>query len=1179
MDSVGITHKERKEVFRLVAGILHLGNIQIIESSSEHKERADILDNDEALKWASFCFRIEPKALKKSLLSRTLNAGERYVRKDQTVNEAIYNRDALAKGVYERLFLWIIKKINKAIKPKSKENTTSISILDLYGFEIYPTDNSLEQLNINYVNEKLQQQILKELQQEKEDYVMEGITSFDPFTESNITGGQTSQALLSKLKNGLLNITLTRDVKKDVTSSSPLDHSPFQLDYISINDCISTIEDHPIGIYSLLDEEDFLIGSGSDERYLFKLLTNLKGKSKSFEPSRFKGLTFSLKHFAAKVEYNVTDWVQKNKDTLFKDLIEVMSSSTSFLLREIFPEDELTNKESEFRRLQETIVKQFKRDVNTLMNKKLKGKHHYIYCIKPNDEQKPFKFDRDLVLHQVKYLGLSSISHIKQHGFFFKMKYDKFIHKYKCLSPVTWPLWSNSDIKKGCHIILSELNIDLNNCAFGRTQIFLKTPLEMSILNDKLEQIHEAVAILLQRRYREIVYKKKRRKEEIIKSQLRGLNHSIDKSIGSMVFFEHHVNQIINGTRQSRLLVLSASHLCFLDADEYEMKFSFPISCIYRLCMSRYNDGILIICMKYFGDIILDVENKQKVYQEIYSTFTSLMARSIDVFIDSSFTLEPSIFLLESNELIQKEEYQRIMKEFNSSMDLVHLNHQLSSTTTFQRKPFTVQFLKDFTISTIKIERVNQGMIVYVKPNEDIFGGKKQRRHGSFYRQFVGDSLLMKHTDFMKDKIEHGEDRDVLFSDEVSKYDKTFKKRNRLMIITERSVYLMHTNFFAQSYGNYFSKTRRIPLRRIYKISVSPFSDNFFFVHVRGESDVALESVKKTEIISTLSSISKSTLSRTFEVEVTSKIYQTTKNPSITRLITIEQVQSPPTRRIEYKKPDVKIFIHQEEVFEEYSKSIMDVYCGKKSRRVMSLDLKDEPTEDQGDLLIVNEIISKDDTPNFLTEVELINPFSLSSSKKKMAITSSTIYLFGKKNIDQDNLSISIQDIEAIYCSCFCDDIFVVYCRNRSNQGDMNHSVIAYIFNSDHKTKIIQVLKEQANPAIELIIHSKIVIPYRYIFARSDAFKSSQSDDMFEQALSQTPSIESLDTSENSNTATSMTAMMECASPETPNNILNHRIIEETLLPRKDGNGTLTITFEIDRTLSVVCYIMLFHDE
>ena len=1084
MDSIGFSSNDRKEIFRVVAGILHLGNIQFLEGNS--KDRAEIVEND-ALKWASLCLGVQPNQLKHALLARTLNTEEKVVT-FQTAVQARFNRDALAKGIYERLFLWIVQKINSVIKPKTKKMVTKIGILDLYGFEIYPSDNSLEQLNINFVNEKLQQHTLKLLQQEKDEYVKEGIFNMDLFT------------------------ILSKELKKDFLS-----------DFDTINDCISCIEDKPLGIYSLLDEEDYLNVSG-DERYLAKLKENLK-KSNSFEPARFKSTTFSLKHFAAKVDYNVTDWVKKNKDTLFKDLIDAMCKSSSDLVQELFkPLDDFYSGRESKRRLQETIVKQFKRDVNKLMNKKLKGKIHFIYCIKPNYEKKALKFDKKLITNQVKCLGLSSISIFKQHGFFFKMDYPKFFAKYKALSPKTWPSSSADfdieELKSKIRSILAETKIEGNNYAFGKTEIFLKTPLDVATLIDRFEQIQEAVAVLIQRKYREVIHKRVRRKSEKIKGQLTSVHERIYSDYG-----EHNVVQITNGKSISRLLVISKTNICFLEPNTYELVFNFPLSIIYRLCMSRFSDGIFIICMRNFGDIILDVENKQHLYQDIESSFHKLMSSLLDSYkpisieFHSIFYVNPSVLVLEDNEMKQKAEYEIFSNSLprNSNGDYQHqINLENNEEPPMNENGYTVQFLKDYTIAAMKIERRpnNEGLIIYVKPNEDVYSGKKKRRQGSFDRYFVGDSLRW------KEKL--GEDRDILFSDLVDKYHKSFKKSERYLIITERSVYLEH---------KFLKKRRRIPLRKIYKISVSPFTDHYFFIHVKGESDVLLESIKKTEIISILTNTVKSTLPRVFEIDITNTVTQVTKNPTLVRQVIFEEVSSPKSCKVEYTKASepIKVYIHNEDVVDEFAKTILDVYGGKKSRRICSLKSADEIE----DAIFMREVLMSDNTtPLFVAEVEFVNPYSLSSVRKNMSISNSTIFLLGKKG--SDGLRIEIEEITSIKCSSQCDDLFVMFC------GDS-----AYLFNSELKTKIIETLRA-ANSKIQILVEPKLIIPFKDLFVWDGEMSGSSSESL--------PSL--------------IERPVEVEEPMTPPSTPSTHFLESPLVKKKGTNGYLIIVVLVDRNIS-----------
>ncbi|KAL9645638.1 hypothetical protein ABK040_003372 [Willaertia magna] len=916
MESVGITEKERKQVFRIMAGILHLGNVIFKVKTLENGQDITEIENIDALELAATCFKVDVEILKHNLLTRTIKPGERTVGSVQEIMKAVFNRDALAKKIYEKIFMWLITRVNQAIKPKTKDNITNICILDLYGFEIN-TKNYLDQLNINYVNEKLQQSILEELNQERKDYINEQIMA----DENEIS--LTSNALL--LGNGISNyIDNNNDTKRKGLTLDNTIHDNTK----RVNDCVAAIENVPSGIYAILEEEDMLKESTSHDRLIEKLKTNLKDY-KSFEQPRFVGTTFKLHHFAATVEYDIKDWVDKNKDTLYFDLVETMCKSKLQLLQELFSPEK--SSELKYRKLQETIVRQFKRDVEKLLTKKLKGKHHYIYCIKSNNDKKSFTFDRNIVDHQVQYLAISSVAKIKQCGYFFKMKYDKFLQRYKPLSPMTWPNWTSGDIREGCDLILQRANIDMTKCAKGTTQLFLKTPIELSLLNSKLEEVQHSVATLIQRRYREYVSIRSRRRKDSIKNQLNELYNSQQKTFSSLVnyitkknekglktvktmnedindFEEYNVHQIVNGERIPRILVVSLSYICIFTPDVYELLFFFPIKYLLKLKNCKDANDILILQFKFFGDFIFEVIRKNNV---LLKDLLLQKLPNIDVEVENSFKLRPSSFL-SGNDGRQLEEFRKI-----------------SSTIVNEEEPFIkidnyylVEFVKDYTTSNAKFEMKDGVLYIFIRPNVDIFLGKKNRRNGSFYKQFIGDALVLKYSDFMKDKIEHGEDRDVLFSDKVIKMDKRFKVQHRALIITERSIFLMHINIFSvQNYGNFFSKTRRLPLRRIKTISVSPFTDNYFCIHVEGENDVMLESVLKTEIISIIHNVLKSSLDVTLTVNVTDQITQRLKSK---RLRTVTFVDVTNETKLKGQKPifnradsSVVVFVSQADLFLE----------------------------------------------------------------------------------------------------------------------------------------------------------------------------------------------------------------------------------------------------------------------
>jgi myosin I len=223
----GILVTEQMEIFRVIAGVLHLGNLRFAENKKDNAERAVITTRD-VLKNVCLALSVEEAALEEALLNRKIKVATGSTTGEITVmaqnpEQAAKNRDALAKDIYERLFNWIIKrvlffiflklKINAAVK-KPDEAKFAIGILDIYGFEIYQgKENTMEQLNINFVNEKIQQLVAKWLQKEQEEYVEEGVT----IPDSTI-----------KIK--------------------------------SSTECIKLLEGKPIGVYSLLDEESLLRG-------------------------------------------------------------------------------------------------------------------------------------------------------------------------------------------------------------------------------------------------------------------------------------------------------------------------------------------------------------------------------------------------------------------------------------------------------------------------------------------------------------------------------------------------------------------------------------------------------------------------------------------------------------------------------------------------------------------------------------------------------------------------------------------------------------------------------------------------------------------------------------------------------------------------------------------------------
>lgn len=275
MNVMGMTASEQEAVFRMVAGILHLGNVTFYDTG----KGAAAIGDENALNLAAQMLQVEPFALQNALLFRVLHSGGAGAKKmstynvPQNVEQAAFARDALAKSIYSRLFDWIVQKVNEALQKHGTVQTEPllIGVLDIYGFEIFER-NGFEQFCINFVNEKLQQYFIElTLKAEQEEYVREGI-EWTPIKYFN-------NKIVCELIEGKM----------------------------------------PPGIFSQLDDVCYTMHAGSEGTDI-KFLQKCSGTFASHAHFRGMNTAFQIKHYAGDVTYEVDGFCDKNKDTLFDDL-------------------------------------------------------------------------------------------------------------------------------------------------------------------------------------------------------------------------------------------------------------------------------------------------------------------------------------------------------------------------------------------------------------------------------------------------------------------------------------------------------------------------------------------------------------------------------------------------------------------------------------------------------------------------------------------------------------------------------------------------------------------------------------------------------------------------------------------------------------------------------------------
>ncbi|XP_069686515.1 unconventional myosin IC isoform X2 [Periplaneta americana] len=447
MQVIELTQQEQDDIFSIVASVLHMGNVGF----TEEEGRAQVL-KPECVEAVSKLLGCKTSKLDRAFTHRTIDARGDVVTSPLTREMAIYARDALAKAVYDRLFTWLVKRLNTSLQPKQGRKKEVMGILDIYGFEIFER-NSFEQFCINFCNEKLQQLFIElTLKSEQEEYRREGIE---------------------------------------------WEH----VEYFNNKVICDLIEERHRGIISLMDEECLRPGEPTDKSFLAKMNENLSnhghyishrkaGKDLQKTMAREE---FCLKHYAGDVIYNVEGFLDKNNDLLFRDLREVMSETTNSITKEVFPYSDVTTKKRP-----DTAATQFKNSLNQLMDILMNKEPSYIRCIKPNDEQKSGIFDDRIVVHQVKYLGLMENLRVRRAGFAYRRPYEMFLQRYKCLSPNTWPNYHGPP-KQGVHDIVCHLGFDKEEYRMGNTKIFIRSPRTLFATEDAFQAKKHDIATIIQK--------------------------------------------------------------------------------------------------------------------------------------------------------------------------------------------------------------------------------------------------------------------------------------------------------------------------------------------------------------------------------------------------------------------------------------------------------------------------------------------------------------------------------------------------------------------------------------------------------------------------------------------------------------------------------------------------------
>uniref|UniRef100_A0A8D1DUL3 Myosin-7 n=1 Tax=Sus scrofa TaxID=9823 RepID=A0A8D1DUL3_PIG len=433
-DVLGFTSEEKNSMYKLTGAIMHFGNMKF--KLKQREEQAEPDGTEEADK-SAYLMGLNSADLLKGLCHPRVKVGNEYVTKGQNVQQVMYATGALAKAVYEKMFNWMVTRINTTLETKQPRQYF-IGVLDIAGFEIFDF-NSFEQLCINFTNEKLQQFFNHHMfVLEQEEYKKEGIEwEFIDF-------GMDLQA------------------------------------------CIDLIE-KPMGIMSILEEE-CMFPKATDMTFKAKLYDNHLGKSNNFQkPRNIKGRPeahFALIHYAGTVDYNIIGWLQKNKDPLNETVVDLYKKSSLKLLSNLFanyagadtPVEKGKGKAKKGSSFQ-TVSALHRENLNKLMTNLRSTHPHFVRCIIPNETKSPGVIDNPLVMHQLRCNGVLEGIRICRKGFPNRILYGDFRQRYRILNPAAIPEGQFIDSRKGAEKLLGSLDIDHNQYKFGHTKVFFKAGL------------------------------------------------------------------------------------------------------------------------------------------------------------------------------------------------------------------------------------------------------------------------------------------------------------------------------------------------------------------------------------------------------------------------------------------------------------------------------------------------------------------------------------------------------------------------------------------------------------------------------------------------------------------------------------------------------------------------------
>merc|ERR1711963_520976 len=454
---LGFTEDETYNIYRLTAVVMHMGNMTKDFVPVGKEEQAEIKDDTNAQKVASLC-GIDCEWMVNYFCKPKLKVGTEWVSKGQTCSGAANSVGGIGRKVYELVFRFITDKCNLTLLDPTMKKVQYIGCLDIAGFEIFDY-NGFEQICINFVNEKLQQFFNQHMfTLEQEEYVREGIEW------ANVDFGMDLQV------------------------------------------CITMFE-KPMGLLAIWEEES-LFPKATDETFRGKLMDNLLGKpgcgnfQKPDPRAPDKNAHFGVSHYAAMVSYNLTGWLEKNKDPLNDTVVELMKNGSNPLLVECFydhPGQPLEAKKDaggggKKKGGGKTVTSFFKSQLDDLMKVLYSTDPSFIRCVVPNTHKIPGGVQPELIMHQYQCNGVLAGIAICRLGFPNKLQYPDFKARYNILAAGAVAKAKND--KSAAQAVFDAIKLDKEKFRLGHTKVFFRAGILGFMEETRDDKIGSVLAML-----------------------------------------------------------------------------------------------------------------------------------------------------------------------------------------------------------------------------------------------------------------------------------------------------------------------------------------------------------------------------------------------------------------------------------------------------------------------------------------------------------------------------------------------------------------------------------------------------------------------------------------------------------------------------------------------------------